>query len=255
MSQYVTTIPAFAKLIVDVLESDRDMLVVISGYVGVGKSVFNYQLLVEATQQIRERGLSKEVWNPVKNLLFNREEFKEWVENTPEYTACGADEAVGIFYARDYHDESQIALLKKLDRVRDKHLVMSLLIPNFFHIDKHIRDSRVMYWIHIDSRRGKGATGYAHAFIFQKDDNPMTTDPWNLNVNRRRWSLGKISESPNYVGEIVYKDMHPAIYAIYKKIKDAKRTIAEVMEWSNVKERKRKHGGTTGERHDKRLSP
>ena len=252
MSQYVVEIPALATLIVDVLVSDRDMVLVISGYPGVGKSVLNYLLAVSITEELRKRGMTTKAWNPVKNLLFHREEFKNWVETAEEYEVGSADEAVGIFYSRDYHDETQIVLLKKLDRVRDRHLVMSLLIPNFFHVDKHIRDSRVMYWIHVDTRRGKGKDGYAHAYIFQKDDNPMSTDPWNLGLNRKLWGQHKIHDSPNYVGEIVYKDMHPAIYALYKKIKGVKREIAEIKEWSDAQTRKRRWG-STGEKFDKRV--
>jgi hypothetical protein len=54
------------------------------------------------------------------------------------------------------------------------------------------------------------------------------------------------------VGELVYKDMHPRIYALYKKIKAVKREEAEIREWSDAQTRKRKWG-STGEKYDKRL--
>lgn len=246
MSRYLSTIEKFVELIVDVQDSNRDAMIIISGDTGEGKSVLNWWIM---RVHAKKRGL---FFNPVQSLIFDRDEFNFAIDEVPETSAIGVDEAVGLFYSRDYHDDEQIVLLKKLDRIRYRRLLLTLLIPNMFHIDKHIRDSRVRYWIHIDMRKGTGQDGYAHCYIFEKERNPFNPDPWNLAYNRKLFTKGKIDKSPNYLGEITFKDIPQAEYAIYQKVKDLKRRIAESKEWRKAVERKRRYG-ETGEKIDKHL--
>ena len=246
MSRFLTTIPKFVDLLCDVQDSDRDAVVVITGDTGEGKSVFLWIMLCDLAEK---RGV---FFDPVEQLIYERSEFNTAVDEVPELTGLGIDEAVGVFYSRDYHDDQQIALLKKLDRIRYRRLVLGMAIPNLFHIDKHIRDSRVRYWVFIESRKGKGKGGYVHAYIFEKEKNPFNNDPWNLNYNKKLYSRGKIDKSRNYIGEIIYKDIPVAEYKIYNKIKDTKRKIAESLEWQRAISRKRKYG-KTGEKYDSRL--
>lgn len=248
MARYTTTITKFVELIIDVQDSNRDAVVIISGDTGEGKSVFNWWLQRE---HAKKRKLK---FNPVRSLIYDRDEFQYAIDEVPENSGLSCDEAVGLFYSRDYHDDEQIALLKKLDRIRYRRLLLTLLIPNMFHIDKHIRDSRVRYWVHIDIRKGKGKDGYAHCYIFEKERNPFNPDPWNLSMNRKLFTKGKIDKSPNYLGEIVFKDISEAEYKIYEKIKDLKRKIAESKEWRKALNKSRRWGGSTGEKIDKRLT-
>lgn len=247
MARYTTTISKFIDLIVDIQDSDRDAVIVVSGKTGIGKSVLMW-LIMRALAERR-----KFLFNPVRTLVYSREDFKEQLEQVPDGSGLAADEAVGIFYNRDYHDDEQIALLKDLDRMRDRHLVMLLLIPHSFHIDKHIRDARARYWIHIDMRYGQGKDGYAHCTILQPEENPFNPDPWNVNENKKLWRKGKIHLSINYVGEMIFKDIPVEEYALYKKIKHLKREIASSGEWSKAQKRKRRYG-QTGETFDKRLN-
>lgn len=246
MTRYTTTIAELVQLIIDVQDSNRDAVLVISGDTGNGKSVLNWQVV---RVHAKRRGI---VFNPVRSLIYDREEFNESIDEVPENGNLSADEAVGLFYSRDYHDDEQIALLKKLDRIRYRKLLLTLLIPNIFHIDKHIRDSRCRYWIHIDMRKGNGPTGYAHCYIFEKENNPFNDDPWNLKLNRKLFTKGKIDKSPNYIGEITFGDIPAEEYRMYEKVKDLKRRIAESKEWRKAMQRKRRHG-ETGEKIDRRL--
>jgi len=246
VARYTTTIAKFVRLICDVQDSNRDAVVIISGDTGEGKSVFNWWLHREHAR------VRKLVFNPVRSMLYDREEFQVAIDDVPENSGLSADEAVGLFYSRDYHDDEQIALLKKLDRIRYRRLLLTLLIPNMFHIDKHIRDSRVRYWVHIDLRKGKGKTGSAHCYIFEKERNPFNPDPWNLSMNRKLFTKGKIDKSPNYLGEIVFSDIPAKEYEFHEKIKDLKRKIAESKEWRKALNKTRKYG-QTGEKIDKRL--
>lgn len=246
MSQYVKNVSDFCDLLFDVQDSDRDAMVIISGDTGGGKSVLSWQI---------SKGVCEKrnvVFNPVRALVYDREEFNRACDSFEEFSVINGDEAVGLFYARDYHDDEQIAVLKKLDRLRYRHLVLLLCIPNMFHIDKHLRDSRVRYWIYVFERKGKGEGGYARAYVFDKEANPFNPDPWNLSFNRKLFAKGKIDKSPNYVGEILFHDISVKEHEIYRKIKDAKRYKAESVEWKKAQKKKRAKG-VTGEKLDKRL--
>lgn len=236
MSSYLTTIPELAKFLLDIVESDRDGVMAVTGDTGEGKSVL---LLILGMEFSRIAGTA---FNPRKNFPYTREEFGTLIDALPERSMIGGDEAVGLFYSRDYHDDEQIALLKKLDRIRYRHLIMAFLIPSLWHLDKHIRDARVRLWIHVDRRKGKGADGFAHAYVFQKTRNPFLMDPWNTKLNVKLFEHGKIDKSPNYMGELVFYDAPRAHYAIYQQVKDAKRRSAELMEWHRATRKKRARG-------------
>lgn len=238
MAQYMTTIKELAKFTMEVLDTDRDAVVVVTGDTGEGKSTAVWQYARECAD------ISGVPFNPVKQLVYEREEFKDLIDKEPERSFLIVDEAVGLFYSRDYHDDEQIALLKKLDRIRYRHLITAFVIPSLWHIDSHIRNARVRLWIHVDSRKGKGKDGYAHAYIFKKEKNPFNPDPWNMNENRKMFGKGKIDKSPNYMGEVVFYDMSQDEARIYQGIKDVKRKMAEVKEWRKAVRKRR------GEKHD-----
>lgn len=241
MSRYVSTIRELAELIVDIGVADWDIVDVITGTPGVGKSVFDFQLLYEICRVLRERGIAQNYFDPTRDLWFSRDEVAEWLDESPQYSAGGADEGVGMFYARDYHQPEQKALLKKLDRMREeRNYTFNVLIPNFFSLDSHIRNGRVSFWIFLDHRKGKGKTGYAHGIVLQKDENPFNKDPWNLGLNVKMYRQQRIDKSPNYVGEIFFKDLDDDHKHVYKEVKKLKRLLAEMDEWAQAKNLGRK---------------
>lgn len=241
MSRYVSTIRELAELIVDIGVADWDVVNVITGTPGVGKSVFAFQLLYEICKVLRERGIAQNYFDPTRDLWFSRDEVAEWLDESPQFSAGAADEGVGMFYARDYHEPEQKALLKKLDRMREeRNYTFNVLIPNFFSLDSHIRNGRVSFWIFLDQRKGKGKTGYAHGIVLQKDENPFNKDPWNLGLNMKLYRQQKIDKSPNYVGEIYFKDLDKDHKHVYKMVKKLKRLLAEMEEWAQAKNLGRK---------------
>lgn len=239
MSQFMTNIDTLADFIMDVLDTDRDAVIVVTGDTGEGKSVASWHIARKTSSR------AKTGFNPTKNLVYERAEFKELIDELPERSPIIVDEAVGLFYSRDFHDDEQIALLKRLDRIRYRHLVVLFVIPSLWHIDSHIRNARVRIWIHVDMRKGLGKDGYAHAYIFKKEKNPFNPDPWNTQENRKLFQRGRIDKSPNYMGELIFNDMSSAEAVIYKGIKDVKRKMAEIKEWRKATLKKRR-----GEKQD-----
>jgi hypothetical protein len=232
MNRFLTSIRDFATLIHDVQKSDRDAVVAIVGDTGEGKSVFNIHLCKAVDKN----------FNIVRNLPYTKDELNRAIESFPEDSAIGVDEAVGLFYSRDFKDDQQIALLKKMDRSRDRRLLISLLIPDFFMLDKALRNGRVRFLVWVDRRVGTGEKGVAHAFIFQKERNVFNKEPWNLEFNVRLVRKGFANRSPNYIGEIEYYALTPIEYELYKEMKRCKRTLVEAEEWE-VARRKAKRLG------------
>jgi len=232
-----------AELIVDIIIADWDVVNVITGTPGVGKSVFNFELLYEIALVLRERGIARNYFDPTRDLWFSRDEVNDWLDSSEQYSAGGADEGVGMFYSRDYHEPEQKALLKKMDRMREeRNYAFNILLPNFFSVDSHIRNGRVSFWIHLDMRKGKGKTGYARGVVYQKDENNFSKDPWNLNLNGKLYRQGRLEKSPNYVGEIYFKDLPEDQKKVYKEVKKLKRLLAEMDEWAQAKQLGRRGG-------------
>lgn len=237
MGRALYKIKDFAKLTKDLHRADWDNVVMIVGDTGVGKSVFmiHFGKALDPT------------FNVVRNLPYVRSELNEMIEKLPDESYIGVDEAVGLFYSRDFHDTEQNALLKKLDRSRDRRMTVALLIPDFFMLDKAIRHGRGRFLIWIDQRIGHGKDGVAHAYIFEKENNLFNPDRWNLKLNARLMRSGQIHKSPNYIGEIEYGQLDEKEYRLYKEVKALKREIAEILEWERAKRR------TDGARTKKRL--
>lgn len=233
---FVSEVRDLAVLIVDLMVSDWDVVNVVTGTPGVGKSVFNFKLLYQIASVLRERGIAKNYFNPARDLWFSRDEVNDWLDSSTRYSVGGADEGVGMFYARDYHEPEQKALLKKMDRMREENnFAFNILIPNFYNTDSHIRKGRVTFWIHVDKRKGKGKDGYAHAMVYEMSDNEHEKDPWNQALNTKLRRQGRIDKSPNYAGEIYFTDLEDDQKSVYKEIKKAKRLLAEIDEWSKAK--------------------
>lgn len=236
MSRFSGTIKEFAELIVDVQKEDWDVVMVTTGTPGVGKSVFNFQLLYAVCKVLREKEIATNYFDPTRDLWFSRDEVNDWLDEQNQYAAGGADEGVGMFYARDYHEPEQKALLKKMDRMREeKNFAFNILIPSFYNVDSHIRKGRITYWVHLDIRKGKGKKGYAHAVIYQMSNNEHDKDPWNQSLNAKLRRQGRIEKSPNYVGEIYFKDIEDDHKKVYKEVKKIKRLLAEMEEWAQAK--------------------
>lgn len=240
MNPFLTSIKAFAGLIQDIQGSDRDVVTAVVGDTGEGKSVFLIKLLKE---------LMPDEYNPVRHLPFTRDDLNRMIEQLPEGSGISVDEAVGLFYSRDFHDNEQIALLKKLDRSRDRRLFVGLAIPDFFMLDKALRNGRIRFLVWIDQRVGVGDKGRAHAYLFRKERNVFNREPWNLKLNTQLIRKGQANKSPNYIGEVEYGGLSSTEYGIYKEMKAVKRRLVEMEEWSAAqqeKRRKRPRGGTRG---------
>lgn len=224
MARTTATLKEFAKLLIDMAQSDRDNIVAVAGFTGEGKSCFSSKLCMVYGD------VSNMGWS-FNNCTWNRKEFIKWVNGEQlkdgtlegqkkEYSAILLDELFSMFYSRNWHKDSQKEAVALLNMCRDRHLLITGNVPNFWNLDRGFI-TRVRYYVYIPLR--------GVAWVFQQETNPFSNDPWNVNDNRKRFRLGKGRpyRLPNFLFEINYTDWKPEQKEEYYNIRNKKRIQAQ----------------------------
>lgn len=137
----------------DTLASNLDMAIkrnqtrwdyvgIITGLPGAGKSVFS----TFAARYCCE-------WFDDKYIAFDADEFIEICDKAPEYSSVVLDESY-----KDLNSKAGMAgdfqkIINYLQLVRQKHLFIFLILPDFFSLNKHIAIFRSshLYVVHVDN--------------------------------------------------------------------------------------------------------
>lgn len=217
-----SSLEEFAKLIHTLLKADRDVNIGVGGFTGEGKSTFLIGLEEEYSK------IAKIDWNFEENCTWSRKEFVGWVngdkkgkiKRKKEYTAILLDELFTMFYRRNWHNDKQKEAIALLNMCRDRHLLVGGNVPLFWDLDGGFI-SRVRYYVYIPYR--------GTAWVFQQENNPFSSDPWNVLENKKnfRKNKGKPYRLPNFVSEISYPDLTPKQKSDYLKIRNTKRVQAQ----------------------------
>ena len=209
----------FAKILCELQDQQFDGFVCVAGSRGKGKSCFTRIVLKEYCD------ITKIPFDLQKFTYYSRRQFDNDIETNEERQIFFGDEAVTLFFNREWNDESQIDIVKKLNICRYKKHLIFALSPIFSSLDKGVRDLVPIY-VWVQSRPMNGQNGYAH--IFMKNDLPFMKDAWSVNTNER---LGhRYLRSGNYHGTIVIPDYSKENWFIEMeelaaKIKDEKKKI------------------------------
>lgn len=208
----VSTPESISKIAKKYQNKDYDFVVAISGFTGRGKSVL--------ANKIAKHGNGKH-HDFLKHNIYSKKDFYESLKNFPEKSFINVDEAINVLFRREFYRGDQIAIVKLLDRVRFKKHCIILSLPVFWDIDKKVLP-RINIWIYVDKR----GTGY----IFQRDENPFTTDPWHRKQNEKllsKWSGGEHPyKCPNYLDSIKFSDLDPDDKKIYLEVQAKKKLEA-----------------------------
>lgn len=156
-----------ARLIRRRLKDDRDLVIIVSGDEGQGKSRF----ILELGKAIDPR------FTPQNNIAYRGKEIAEKFEKLNKYSVLDVDEAMKDFYKRGWMTKDRRKQNILFSRIREKNIATFLLIPNFWDIDPYYRNHRVRIWIHIP-RRGI-------IIVSKKDDNPYALDKWHQRENEK----------------------------------------------------------------------
>jgi len=192
-------------------ENKFDCIIAFTGSRGNGKSTAGYKL-----------GL-KLKFNPDKDIIFDREELLEALNDWDR--VIDGDEIINSAYKRDFHNIDQIELIKLLNMFRDHKHIIIFCIPNFWDLDKGLRD---LVKIRVDMiRRG---VGVLHAPLGLN----YTNDAWDKAVNEkieRKWArLGgrtkpKYWQLTTFQGFLNFGALRPHEEEKYQRIKNEKREL------------------------------
>ena len=210
------------KEIVDILKERQknkfDANIVISGARGDGKSTLIGKIFY------RFRGFDS--W---KHQVYSRDDVINLLK-IQKYGLCWDDEAIYSGYKREFQNKEQQELIKNITVNRDNFNVLASAIPNFFSLDKDLRD---LYFMHIHIIKRKVAVIH-----MPKQGRLYSVDRWDTKFNQNieeRWT--KIQQKnlnfaipyhklSTFVGYLYFKDLTPKQRELYEEVKRTKRDKA-----------------------------
>ncbi len=220
------------KELVDVINSRQinefDSNIAVSGERGNGKSTVINKLFY------RFKG-----FRPWKVQVYNRDDVIALLKNQ-QFGLCWDDEAINSGYKRNFMEKGQQELIKIITAYRDNYNIYASAIPNFFSLDKDLRD---LYFIHMHIiERG---IAVIHMPLQGRLYSP---DKWDAKYNAKvedSWSK-KMQKNPDFKppyhklstfrGYLFFSDATEKQKKLYKEIKKEKRKTAFLTEGENNKE-------------------
>jgi len=211
-----------------------DFNIAVSGLRGNGKST----LLFKFFSRFNE-------FNAWKHQVYSREDVIKLLESQ-KYGFIFDDEAITTAYKRQFYNKEQQKLIQMLNMYRDNFNIYGLCVPNFYSLDRDLRDL-IKIHVHVISR-GLGVVHISKSSSLYSDDN------WNVAYNKKvedNWDRIKIKKptfKPMYQrlttfkGYIRFGDLTKKQRKLYEEIKVKKRK--EVYDRENTGE------GTTKDIHE-----
>lgn len=243
----IANLDQFATLIYNLLKSDRDNNVGVGGFTGEGKSAFLTGLFKAYAK------VSGVAWS-FNRMTWSRKEMLAWIDGEkgakgeasnlrkgqlPEFSGILCDELWLLFYKRNWYDEGQIDAIGTLNMCRDRHLLIGGCVPNFWDLDSAFT-SRIRFYVYIPFR--------GTAWIFEQENNPFASDPWNRNYNKTIFRKKKQPfRIPNFICEIKYPDWSPDEKLEYYAVRNRKRLLAFDQ---NISEKKERYSSIKRQRDD-----
>ncbi len=168
-------------------------------------------------------------FKPWKHQVYNRDDVIKLLK-TQEYGLCWDDEAINSGYKRNFQEKGQQELIKILTAYRDNYNIYASAIPNFFSLDKDLRDLCFMH-IHVIER----GIVVVHMPL---QGRLYSSDKWDVKYNSKveeKWSK-RIQKDPNFKppyhnlstfrGYLFFEDITTNQKKLYKQIKKIKREQA-----------------------------
>lgn len=162
-----------------VIRKDWDMVFVVDGTEGAGKSVLAQQMAFYADPTLN-----------IDRIVFNDTDFKNVIENAKPYQAIILDEAYGGLSSRSAMSKVNKSIIQMLTVIRAKNLFIFIVLPTFFDLDKYVALWRSRALINVYTREGfkRGA------FKFFNSNKKK-----NLYVNGKKY-YNYMVEQPNFRG-------------------------------------------------------
>lgn len=125
------------------MRADSDNVIVVDGYEGTGKS--NLAILLSR--------LVNPDFDPGVEAIFTVQDWNRIFDTNRTQRAYLVDEAGNLLFSRDYASTDSKFLVKLLMQARILRSTITLCLPNIGWLEKYIREHRVKYRIHMESRK------------------------------------------------------------------------------------------------------
>jgi hypothetical protein len=196
-------------------ENKFDANIVVSGARGNGKSTLLFKFFSRFPQ-----------FKPWINQVYSRKDVMALIEKSRQGCIFD-DEAIRTGYKRNFYETDQKLLIQMLNMYRDNFNIYGLAVPNFYNLDKDLRDL-IKIHLHVINR------GLAVVHI-PNEGNLYSDDLWDIKYNKKveeRWAKLKQKKpdfSPKYNrlttfrGYLEFGDLTKHQRALYEEIKRTKR--------------------------------
>lgn len=171
----------FTKYIRYIQEQDDDVLIVLSGRKGIGKSSFWLVVLLIYLKKYglecnnchhkwvftgKTKGFPPPYFEPCpeckgqsiqgmttfnleKYVAFDNEEVSQRIRSLPAYSPLPCDEGVRFGMGEDWNVRENKDLKKLVAQCRPKHLILFICIPKLSWLDKKYRNDMVTFWVRL----------------------------------------------------------------------------------------------------------
>jgi len=166
---YIDNLDMLSQAFVDVSKSDKDVICLVTGWTGEGKSMLVQRLIADYICPYLDipYDLDKYMF-----LSDSADEFADLWVNNPRYSAIQVDESIDLFFSGDWTKKSSKDLQKSATKSRGLNKIVFLLVPDMMQMTKYFRDRRARCWIHVVER--------GNAVVFTRTKNFASTDAWGL---------------------------------------------------------------------------
>lgn len=131
----------------NIVTEDWDMIIVVDGYEGSGKSVFAMQCAKYCDHTLN-----------LDRVVFNPDDFKKAVKDAKQYQAIVYDEAYGGLASKSALSKVNKTLVQMLTVIRQRNLFVFIVLPTFFDLDKYVAlwRSRALMHVYTDANMKRG---------------------------------------------------------------------------------------------------
>lgn len=225
------------------IEKDWDFVGLIDGREGSGKSTIAQQACY----------YFDETFN-LDRIVFTPQEFEEQVMKAEKGQAILWDEAAEGTSANNYYSQINKSIKRMLQQIRQKNLVIFIVLPYFFELEKYVAIARSQCLIHVYTKPGTLVRGFFTFFGYTNKKNlyvagkkfysydwPKSDFHGNFRDGyvvdeaayrkKKSTSLAKLKAEPQTSKDIRFSEQRDkVIYEFWKVTQYPYKTIADILE-------------------------
>lgn len=216
MKQIIWSIKDIVDIIGDRKKNEFDSNLAVTGDRGNGKSTLIGKIFY------RIKG-----FKPWKHQVYTREEVIKLLK-TQQFGQCWDDETINSGYKRDWQKGGQQEFIKILVAFRDNYNTYASAIPNFFSLDKDLRD---LYFIHLHViERGLAIVHMPlQGRLYSQDRwdakyNAKLEEGWSKKMKNNANFRPPFHKLTTFRGYLYFTDMTAKQKVLYKEIKKFKKS-------------------------------